>query len=207
MAQDYPLDEFDEMAAEGGPVGVHRSPRPWWTRVLPPLIALLLGGFVAWLLATWLWNSGDSTAEPQATPTVTVTPTDEPTTSPEPTVEPTTEPTEEPTEEPEPEPTETVEPEPVILYDAQIHIRNGARVQGLAGEQQEILTDAGYTNTEANNIAANLIPNGENVVTYDGDRVADTAQDVADQLGISAVQGGGTPGGAEIEVLLASDPS
>ncbi|WP_084039266.1 LytR C-terminal domain-containing protein [Demequina sp. NBRC 110053] len=204
MAQDYPRDEFDEMAAEGGPVGVHRAPRSWWTRVLPPLVALVVGGLVAWLIATWLWNSGDTPAEPQPTPTVTVTPDAEPTTSPEPSAEPSVEPSEAPS--PDPTPTETAEPEPEIIYDAQVHVRNGAGIQGLAGEQEAILTEAGYTNTDANNISASLIPGDENVVLYDGDRLADTAQDVADQLGIDAVEGGGTPGGAEIEVLLASDP-
>ncbi|MFV0633732.1 LytR C-terminal domain-containing protein [Demequina sp.] len=205
MAQEYPRDEFDEMAAEGGPVGVHRAPRPWWSRILPPLLALIAGGLVALLLAMWLWRDTTPDApEPTTTPTVTVTPTDEPTTGTTP--EPTTEPSVTASEEPTPEPTETVEPEPVVLYDAQIHVRNGAGIQGIAGEQQAILEDAGYTNLEANNISASLIPGGDNVVMYSEDRLADTAQDVADQLGIDAVEQGDTPGGAEIEVLLASAP-
>ena len=109
--------------------------------------------------------------------------------------------------EPQPAPTETAEPEPVILYDAQIHVRNGAGVQGLAGEQQAVLEEAGYSNLDANNISSSLIPNGTNVVTYSEDRLADTAQAVADALGIDAVDGSGTPGGAEIEILLARNPA
>jgi len=204
VAQDYPRDEFDELADQSGPVGVHRAPRSWWSRVLPPLIAFVVAGLIAWGIAWWLWNSDSSPDEPAATPTATVTPTDEPTAAES--VTPTPEPTETATEEPTPEPTETEEPEPVIIYDAQVHVRNGAGIQGIAGAQEQILIDAGYTNTEANNINSSLIPGGSNVVLYDGDRVADTAQDVADQLGIDRVESGGTPGGAEIEVLLATDP-
>lgn len=203
MSQHYERDEFDEVAAHGGPVGVHRAPRPWWSRVLPPLLAFLIAGAIAFGIATLLWNRDiGGAAEPTASPTVTVTPDAEPTDTPTDTVEPT------PTAsaEPEPTPSESAEPEPDIIYDAQVHVRNGARIQGLAGEQQQELTDAGYTTLEANNIDTSLIPDGANVVTYDEDRLADTAQDIADILGIDAVEGGGTPGGAEIEVLLATDP-
>jgi hypothetical protein len=203
VAQDYPQDEFDEIAAHGGPVGVHRAPRPWWTRILPPLLAFLLAGAVAYAIAMVLWNSGGSSPDPAPTPTVVVTPTDEPTTAP--TAEPTAEPTE--SAQPSPTPSETAEPEPVVIFDAQVHVRNGAGVQGLAGVQQEILVDGGYTNTEANNIDSGLIPGGANVVMYSEDRLADTAADVAERLGIDAVEMGDTPGGAEVEVLLATDPA
>ena len=202
MASQHERDEFDEIAAQGGPIGVHRAPRPWWRRLLPPLIAFLIAGAVAFGIATLLWNRDVGGDEPEATPTITITPS--PTESAEPTAAP--EPSETATEEPSPEPTETVEPEPVIIYDAQVHVRNGAGIQGLAGEQQGELTDAGYTNTEANNISSSLIPDGENAVVYGEERLADTAQDVADILGIDAVLEEDTPGGAEIEVLLASDP-
>ncbi|MFW7413799.1 LytR C-terminal domain-containing protein [Demequina sp. SO4-18] len=204
MSQHYEPDEFDEIAAQGGPVGVHRAPRPWWSRVLPPLLAFLIAGAIAFAIATVLWNRDVAgPAEPTAEPTITVTPSSEPsvTASPVPTAT-----SQEPVPSPTPTPTETEEPEPVILYDSQVHVRNGARIQGLAGEQQETLADAGYTNIEANNIDPSLIPDGANVVAYDGDRLADTAQDIADTLGIEAVDGSGTPGGAEIEVLLASEP-
>ncbi|GIG53710.1 LytR C-terminal domain-containing protein [Demequina activiva] len=207
MAQDYPRDEFDEIAEHGGPVGVHRAPRPWWTRILPPLLAFLIAGAVAYGLAMLLWNSGDSSPEPAPTPTVTVSPDEEPSAEPTETSEPSAEPSAEPSPEPTPTPTETEEPEPSILFDAQVHIRNGAGIQGLAGEQQEILVDSGYTNTEANNISGSLIPDGANVVIYGEDRLADTAADIGEKLGIDRVEMGDTPGGAEIEVLLASEPS
>lgn len=206
MAQQYEPDEFDQIAQDGGPVGVHRAPQPWWTRLLPPILAFVIAGLVALGIALLLWNRELVGPEPSPTPTVTVTPSPEVTASPEPTEEPETQ-SPEPEPEPEPEPTETAEPEPTILYDSQVHVRNGAGVQGLAGAQQEILEDAGYSNIEANNISSSLIPGGTNVVTYSEARLADTAQDVADALGIDAVDGDGTPGGAEIEVLLATNPA
>ena len=209
MAQKYEPDEFDQIALEGGPVGVHRAPRPWWTRLLPPLLAFLIAGLVALGIALLLWSQDIVGPDPSPTPTVTVTPPAEETPAPEPTDTPDVESPEPDVTEPEqePEPTETAEPEPVILYDAQIHVRNGASIQGLAGEQQAVLEDAGYSNLEANNISLSLIPDGANVVTYSEERLADTAQDVADALGIDAVDGSGTPGGAEIEVLLAGNPA
>jgi len=209
VAQEYEPDEFDQIASEGGPVGVHRAPQPWWTRVLPPVLAFLIAGLLALGIAMLLWNRDIVGPDPSPTPTVTVTPAPvEPTPTPEPTDVPETMSPEPVSPEPDPEPTPTDEPEaePEILRDAQVHIRNGAGVQGLAGEQQSLLEDAGYTNLEANNISSSFIPNGENVVMYGEERLADTARDIADALGIAAVDGTGTPGGAEIEVLLASNP-
>lgn len=212
MAQQYEPDEFDEAAAQGGPVGVHRAPRPWWTRLLPPLLGFLIAGLVALGIAVVLWNQDIVGPGADPTPTATVTPPAQPTPEPEPTPTATEEPVSpEPDEpevepEPEPEPTQTEEPEPVVVTDAQIHVRNGANIQGLAGEQQAVLESAGFTNLEANNIQSSLIPDGVNVVTYGEARLADTAQAVADALGITTVDGSGTPGGAEIEVLLAERP-
>lgn len=163
-----------------------------------------------------LWNQDIVGPSTDSTPTVTVTPPAQQTPEPEPTdtdtdtdtdaEEPTSPEPDEPEVEPEPEPTQTEDPEPVIVTDAQIHVRNGANVQGLAGEQQSVLEAAGYTNIEANNIQSSQIPGGANVVTFSDERLADTAQAVADALGIEAVDGSGTPGGAEIEVLLATNP-
>lgn len=210
MAQQYEPDEFDQIAQEGGPVGVHRAPRPWWARLVPPLLAFLIAGLFALGIAWVLWNQDIVGPEASPTPTVTVAPPAQESPEPEPEVTDTPEvespEPQTPEPEPEPEPTQTEEPAPDILYDAQIHVRNGANVQGLAGAQQEVLESAGYENIEANNISTSLIPGGTNVVAYSEERLADTAQDVADALGIEAVDGSGTPGGAEIEVLLASDP-
>jgi len=202
VPDNYEPDEFDEISHAGGPVGVHRAPRKWYVRLLPPLLVFVVAGLLAYVFATFLWNQ-DNATDPVASPTPSVSAS----VSPSPTPSPTASATPSETAEPSPTPTETAEPEPVVIYDAQIHVRNGSGVAGLAGVQQQELADAGYTNLEANNISSSLIPDGQNTVTYTEDRLADTAQDIATTLGIDAVQGGDTPGDAEIEVLIASDPS
>lgn len=208
MPQEYDRDEFDDIADQGGPVGVHRTPIPWWGRVLPPLFAFIAAGLIAYLVAVMLWGSGQGSDEPETAATVTTTPTAEATVSPEPSgsATPSAEPSASASASAEPSETPSEDPEPVINYDAQVHVRNGAGIAGLAAEQQAVLEDAGFTNIEANNIAPANIPGGANVVTYGDEALADTAQEVADALGIDAISGDGTPGGAEIEVLLASDP-
>lgn len=205
MPDNYEPDEFDVIASSGGPVGVHRAPRKWYVKALPPLLVFIAAGLIAYLAATFLWNN-ENNADPAVTPspTAAVTNTAEPTPANTPTPAVTPSVTSSPSAEPTP--TETAEPEPQIILDAQIHVRNGAGVAGLAGKQQAELEAGGYTNIEANNISSSLIPDGANTVTYTEDRLADTAADVADKLGIDAIQGGDTPGGAEIEVLLASNP-
>jgi hypothetical protein len=206
VPENYEPDEFDVIARSGGPVGVHRAPRKWYVRLLPPLLVFLVAGLIAYAFATFLWNN-DKKAESAASPTPSVTVSEAGSATPSPSTSPSASASPSETAEPEVTPTETEEPEPVILKDAQIHVRNGSGISGMAGTQQQELEDAGYTNVEANNISASLIPDGQNTVTYTEDRLADTAQDVATTLGIEAVQGGDTPGGAEIEVLLASDPN
>ncbi|WP_430868386.1 LytR C-terminal domain-containing protein [Demequina aurantiaca] len=201
MPDIYEPDEFDEIARSGGPVGVHRAPRKWYVRLLPPLLVFIAAGLFAYVIATFLWNQDsttDAAATPSPTASISATPSATPSVAPSVTPSPTPSPT--------PTPTETAEPEPEIIYDAQVHVRNGSGVAGLAAEQQADLEAAGYTNIEANNISSSLIPDGQNTVTYSEDRLADTAANVAQTLGIEAVQGGSTPGGAEIEVLLASNP-
>lgn len=203
MSDIYEPDEFDVIARSGGPVGVHRAPRKWYVRMIPPLLVFIAAGLIAYAIASFLWNN-----EKAESPAVSPTPTPSviESASPGPSGEPSVTPSATPSQTPEPTPTETVEPEPVILHDAQVHVRNGSGIAGLAATQQTDLEDAGYTNIEANNISGSLIPGGQNVVTYTEERLADTAADVAATLGIDAIEGGDTPGGAEIEVLLASDP-
>jgi hypothetical protein len=202
VPDNYEPDEFDVIARSGGPVGVHRTPRKWYVRLLPVLVAFLAAALVAYVIATFLWNQ-DNAPAPAASPSPSVSATE----SVLPSVAPSVTPSVTPSQSAAPTPTETAVPEPVIVSDAQIHVRNASGIAGLAGLQQKDLEAAGYTNIEANNIKASLIPDGVNIVTYTEDRLADTAADVAKTLGIDAVKGGNTPGGAEIEVLLASDPS
>ncbi|WP_062527289.1 LytR C-terminal domain-containing protein [Demequina rhizosphaerae] len=200
MTDEYPRDEFDEIAESGGPVGVHRSPRPWWWIIVVPVVVFVVAGLLAFGVARFLWDTG-SGSESTATPSATATA--EPTESASATAEPSASAsaTTEPSETAEPEPSETAEPEPVISYDAPITVLNGTGVSGLAGEQAGILTDAGFTDVSAANLTGSP---SANVVIYDSEERADTAQEVADLLGIDAVEFGDTETLADIEVQIVS---
>lgn len=194
------LDEFD--AASAGPVGVHRAPRNPWAKVWPPLLAFVLVGLLTFGAVFLFWNRdalSDLFAGSEPSPSPSVTATVE--ASPTPSVTPSSTPS------PTPTPSETAEPEPVIDYGAAIAVRNGAGITGLAGENQTLLTDAGFTDVDANDLPTGDRP-GANTVQYVGEDLADTAALVAETLGISSVElVSATPGGTSIEVLLVTDPS
>ncbi|WNM27866.1 LytR C-terminal domain-containing protein [Demequina capsici] len=196
---EYEKDEFDELARQAGPVGVHRAPRAWWTRVLTPLVVFLVAGLAAYGLVVWNWNTDISS--PEATTSVTASPTAETSSSA------TATPSATASASPAASPSVTATPEPVIQYDAGVVVRNGAGIAGIAAAQQTLLEGDGFTNVSANNIKASLIPDGVNVVMYSDEALADTAARVAEVLGIASVQLGTTPGGGAIEVLLATDPA
>ena len=69
MADEYPRDEFDQIAESAGPVGVHRAPRPWWILVVTPIVVFVIAGLLAFLVAQILWDSGRDGANP-STPSI-----------------------------------------------------------------------------------------------------------------------------------------
>lgn len=193
MPQTFEPDEFDRIAEQGGPVGVHRAPRHWFSRILPMLIAFGVAGLVAFAAATYYWqNTGSDPAD--VGPTLTTSPeaTDSPVDTPSPSAT--------ATAEPEPEPS----PEPVINLDANISVLNASGIGGLAGSNQEQLEAEGFTNVSAGNLTFSLPE--ENTVIYESDDQADTAARIAEILDIDNVEQGTPPGGAAIEVILRTDP-
>jgi hypothetical protein len=190
VSDQYPPDEFDEIARRGGPVGVHRAPRPWWTKLLAPVLVFLIAGAAAYLVATYLWNR-DITAPDEPTPTITesvdatVTPSATPSTTPSST----------------PSPSETAD----IRYGAKVAVMNGAGISGLAGANKAKLEAAGFTNVTAGNLSSDK-PDA-NVVVYASDEFKDTAEEVARQLGIDEISLDVTQSGAKVEAQLVSDPS
>jgi len=196
VANKFERDEFDDLAEQGGPLGVHRAPRKVWARLLVALVVTFaLAGGAAYALATYYWESGSNSAAPVETPTVDPTPTFDP--SPTPTAEPTPS----PSPEPEPEP----EPEPVINFGANVTVLNASGVGGLAGRQQEKLQAAGFTSVATGNLTFSL-PD-VNTVIYANEAQADTAARIGEVLGITTVIQGTPPGGSAIEVILRTNPS
>lgn len=190
MSDEFPPDEFDEIAGRGGPVGVHRAPRPWWTRLVMPILVFLLAGAVAFLIANYLWNQEVNSPSDSPTPTVvqSVTTTVTPTPSPDTSVSPT--------------PTETAAP---VDFDAALAVLNGAGIQGLAAKHQATLEEAGFTDVEASNLTGSK-PEA-NVVVYEDDDMKSTAEAVAAELGISEVSQEAPRGSFAVEVWLVTDPA
>ncbi|WP_062387687.1 LytR C-terminal domain-containing protein [Demequina iriomotensis] len=199
MTSDYQPDEFDEIAASGGPVGVHRAPRPWWTVALVPLVVFVVAGLVAFVVAQLFWNTGVTPAS-----SASESPTVEATVSGEASTEPSADASETTSPEPSEEPSETAEPEPVIDYDASIAVLNGSGITGLAGTQVSILEGAGFATLSADNLSGE-IPTANRVV-YGDDAMADTAAEVASQLGIDTVEQGTPTTDVDVEVQLVSEP-
>lgn len=196
MTEQFPPDEFDEIAKRGGPVGVHRAPRPWWSRLLGPVLIFLVAGAAAYLVATYLWSQevgGPDEPTPTISETVssTVTATPSPTASAEPSQEPS----------PSPEPSDTA----VVEFDAPVAVLNGSGISGLAAKQQEVLEDAGFTDVTADNLT--IARPDANVVVYTSEELKATAEEVARQLGIDLISLDATQTDADVEVHLVSDPS
>ena len=190
MSDQYPPDEFDEIAKRGGPVGVHRAPRPWWTKLVAPVLVFLIAGAAAYLIASYLWNREVETPED---PTPTISETVETTITASPT------PTSSPSITPSPTPSQTVE------FGAKVAVLNGAGIPGLAASQQAKLADAGFGSVTAGNLSGTKP--STNVVVYASDEFKATATEVAKQLGIETISLDVPQTAVDVEVHLISDPS
>lgn len=194
MSDQYPPDEFDEIAKHGGPVGVHRAPRPWWSRLVAPVIVFLIAGGAAFFIASYLWSRDVKTPDE---PTPTITESFEATVTPSPTSS--AVPTATPTSTPSPDPTQEVN------FDAKVTVLNGSGISGLAAKSQTVLKNGGFTSVGADNLTGTK-PSA-NVVVYVSDDLKATAQEVAKQLGISKIEQGTPEKKVDVEVHLVTDPS
>lgn len=192
---DYPSDEFDDLAAQRGPVGVHRAKSNPWSKVLVGVLCLILGGALAYGAAVYLWRQSGGEGLPPAGPQVTPQVTQTHIIAPSATVDPSS------SVEPSPEPTETAPP---LDLATPVAVLNGAGISGLAARQQEALVSAGFTTVTATNLTS--AKPAANTVRYASEDQATTAARVAEVLGIAAVELGTTTGGG-IDVLLVTDPA
>lgn len=191
MSDQYPPDEFDEIAKRGGPVGVHRAPRPWWSRLVAPVLVFLIAGAAAYVIATLLWNREVNTPD-EPTPTVSETVSETMTPSPTTSASEITSPT----------PTETAAP---VNFSAKVAVLNGSGISGLAAKNQKTLESGGFTSVSAGNLS-NDKPDA-NVVVYSDADLKSTAQEVAKQLGIDDISLDVPTTDADVEVHLVTDPS
>ncbi len=173
---------------------MHRAPRPWWSRLVAPVVVFLIAGAVAFLVATYLWKQEVVTPE-EPTPTIEETVQSTVTSSPEPTVS-------TPTSVP---PTESATPTPVVQFDAKVAVLNASGISGLAAKNQKILENGGFTKVTAGNVTGDK-PDA-NVVVYASEDLKATAEEVAKELGIDSVSLDVPQSGAKVEAILVTDPS
>ncbi|MFT3944463.1 MAG: LytR C-terminal domain-containing protein [Ancrocorticia sp.] len=179
----YPADEFDELAATRTVRGAHRrkeSNAKWWAALAAIIV---IAPLVGWGAIQLVGSTGSSL--PKVTATQSPAATNSPTT---PSV------TETPSEPPN--------------FDLPVEILNSSDVEGYAAVNQEILWDAGFTDVATGNYWGDDAVATQ--VFYPDEAFAVTANEVAGTLGIPqdsdyVVMGGVAEGGAAIVVVLAGE--
>ena len=173
MSSQYPRDEFDR-AGEDMPVGMHRPKPSRWKNVWPFLAILVIVPALGWAAATAL--SRQQTTTPSSTPTaVSTAPSSSASSS---------------------SSAASAEPD----HGAVIQVLNGTGTQGYAGQQAQILNQAGYAGTSAAN--ADGWTTQTSTVFYEDPRMEGTAKDSASKLGISSVRQESGLGDPDIVVIL-----
>lgn len=183
----YPPDEFDVRVGDDAPVGVHRAPRSGWSSVWPFVLVAVVFAAIA-IGAVSLLSGDPGTPAAEQTTTAPADPSAEASddaSAPEESepAEPApseSAPTEEPTEEPS--------DEPVADADLELPVRvlNGSGASGVAGAAAEQLTEAGFADVTPDNYTQDPLPS--DVVWYQAEEYAPTAQEVARVLGIEEVR-------------------
>ena len=210
----YPADEFDEAPAGGQSAGIHRAPVSRWSRVWPYLAVVLIFAALATGLYVWFTSHSPSTPAPAPTVTAQETTPEEPaeTESPAATEEPAT--TEEPTTPDETTDDATTDDEttddaagddePAQEPDRTITVRvlNATRTQGLAAGAVADVKALGYTDVSGDNYRGAAVSSSQ--VWYKGAENAAAAKEIADKLGIAAVDEVSSLVGP-VSVILASD--
>jgi len=174
----YPPDEFDAYDQRPTPVGVHRAPRSWWSRLWPFLLVIALCATVAVVGIRILLRSNNDVAEPGEGTNITQP----------------AENGEEPGEQQQPE--ETAEPEPegpeagsleallaAANMDASIRVLNDTGPSGEAARGTAALQGHGFSTVEPANYPGDS-GLAASSVWYSGEEYRDTALAVAKILGV-----------------------
>ncbi|MFV0427175.1 MAG: LytR C-terminal domain-containing protein [Beutenbergiaceae bacterium] len=201
----YPEDEFDHLGADRTPAGVHREPLPWWRRLLPFLIVLVLAPTLAFLAVRALSAGSGSSTAPTATATEQTTVVEQ---DPSGTAQP---PPESESAEPEPtpevtsaEPTDPVAPETIEAdYGTQIWVLNGAGVAGLAADTAQVLEEAGWSDVSPADYSRPQP--SETTLYYDNPDQADEAELIGEMLGIGPRIESSDAADGDIVIVLRSD--
>lgn len=195
----YPPDEFDGAAASAGPRGVHRTPRTWWSRWWPFVVAVVLFPVLAYAAVTVISDGVDLPWQGSETATEDTAGTDDATGGAADPTEEATEPAEEATPTPTPEPT----PDAVVDLARAVEVFNATTTSGLASSAKDAVEAAGFTNVSSGNWDGD--DQAATVVYYPAAADVATAQAVAAALGIAAVEESVDLAPEGIVVVLADD--
>lgn len=208
--EQYPRDEFDELADARRLRGSHRRRPHWLATIAPLLAAVILAPLAGWGIVEIM--SQDGVANPFATQSAeqsaTPEPTDEATTdstesveATEPESEPTDEPTEEPADEqtePTEEPIETDPPISGVVYDASIELLDGG---GAAQSAESALLTAGFTGIARGDFAGTNP--AQSAIFFSSPDLYTTAQNIARILNIDYwAENAAMTGGSDIVIIV-----
>lgn len=206
---EYPEDEFDVVDSTR-PRSPHRAPKSLARRIVPFVVAIILGPLLAYVIVTAIstgslpGQGGDGTTS--QTTGGTVTPSVEPDDEDE---------TGATSEEPSPEETgsddettddETTAEEPAAEPDlaTRVMVLNSTSIAGLAGQGRDALEAAGWTDVATGNFSGTLP--GSTVFYGEDDPVLEaSARAVAEELGIEKVEFDAEQASDPITVVLEAD--
>ena len=174
------------------PVGMHRPKPSKWKNVWPFLAILVIVPALGWAAATAL-SRQQATVSNAPSPAATAPSAAAPSAAPTPEATASAEPTPSASSS---SPSASSEPD----HGAVIQVLNGTGTQGFAGQQAQILNQAGYAGTSAAN--ADGWTTQTSTVFYEDPRMEGTAKDVAAKLGISNVRQESGLGDPDIIVIL-----
>ncbi|WP_018143064.1 LytR C-terminal domain-containing protein [Alloscardovia criceti] len=215
---EYPRDEFDMFTGQNG--GAHRGRKTVMSRLMPFIIAIVLAGACALGFLTWSngWlgpnglnlfptastsssstdttskdssSSDSSSSSSSSTDSSTSSPTDS---SSDTSISSTdTQNSDNSTSE------ETQQTQ--VDKSASVYVFNASGITGYAAQEAATLTNNGYTSVTPTNAGSSNLPS-VNTVWYVNTEDQATAQDIANQLGISAVQQVSSLSQGQIAVVL-----
>ena len=212
----YEKDAFDNPPE--GPVGVHRGNRPMIVRVTPfiiVLVAAVAAGVLFWSIfsgeaanmfnrrseqtqTTAQTSQGSSSSSADESASGTASQSSQSATAGELTSAEGT-PSQTPSESESAQ--STPEESQQVNTNAQITVINGTGVSGYANDRAGVLQNQGFTNVSAANPDATTVLPAQTVVYYQNEADLATAQQVANALGIAAVEQS-TSIGTPIQVVL-----
>lgn len=214
--QSYEKDAFDNPPE--GPVGVYRGNRPMIVRVTPfiiVLVAAVAAGVLFWSIfsgeaanmfnrrseqtqTTAQTSQGSSSSSADESASGTASQSSQSATAGELTSAEGT-PSQTPSESESAQ--STPEESQQVNTNAQITVINGTGVSGYANDRAGVLQNQGFTNVSAANPDATTVLPAQTVVYYQNEADLATAQQVANALGIAAVEQS-TSIGTPIQVVL-----